>query len=372
MESITKDFDPVHKSIENKGSCWKTVSARIRRTDIMILNQRLHLFGYTTLNELVGDFINGKFPHITEDRQIENLNHNNQKNGQKTILYSYNPDFLERVDIEDMLRYYVEVRRLHPKTAKCLVSYFKRYRETFFGNNVEEIRGFLPNKRMWILDAFKKFGTYYQYKTGNEECTELILRIIRRYGLNIGNSDHGRLYIVDESHIEEKIDKILKIEGEIGITIKIGLFSGLREDEILYIHKKEICENPSGCKCDKLHVVNKAIGITVVLINWYRGHKKSYFTLFPTSLWNEFRSRRNFDRTDIEIAHKILLRNAEIMYMYLRKLHYNIMCRKMQQHEADVLAGRAKSVAAQHYILYELDKMSEDYMEAWKMFKVQI
>jgi intergrase/recombinase len=66
------------------------------------------------------------------------------------------------------------------------------------------------------------------------------------------------------------------------------------------------------------------------------------------------------------------LKNAGIMYMYLRKLHYNVMCRKMQQHEADILAGRAKSVAAQHYILYELDKMVDDYEKAWDMFNIKI
>jgi hypothetical protein len=58
--------------------------------------------------------------------------------------------------------------------------------------------------------------------------------------------------------------------------------------------------------------------------------------------------------------------------MYLRKLHYNVMCRVMKQHEADILAGRAKTVAAQHYTLYELDKLTEDYMRAWETFKVNI
>ena len=48
------------------------------------------------------------------------------------------------------------------------------------------------------------------------------------------------------------------------------------------------------------------------------------------------------------------------------------MCRKMQQYEANVLAGRAKSVAAQHYILYELDKMVNNYKEAWNIFKVEM
>ena len=92
-----------------------------------------------------------------------------------------------------MLRYYTDIRKLHPKTSKCLISYFRRYRERFFGKNVEEIRTYSPNKRMWIIESFKKFGTYYHYKTGNDQCSELILTRIRRFGLNIGNSDHGRL-----------------------------------------------------------------------------------------------------------------------------------------------------------------------------------
>ena len=351
---------------------WKTVSARIRLKDLIILNQRLHIFGYNTLNELVSEFVKGKFPQITEDRQIDNLDRNNQTTGQDTVLHGYTRDFFEKVDFDDMLRYYTDIRKLHPKTSRCLVSYFRRYRESFFGRNVEEIRTCTPNKRMWIIDAFKKFGTYYLYKTGNDQCSELILKTIRRYGLNIGNSDHGRLYIVDESHIEEKINDILRVEGEIGLTIKFGIFSGLREDEILYIHKKEICSDLIGCKCEKLHVIDKPNGITIVMVNWFRGHKKCYFTLIPTNLWNEFRRRTNFDRTDIEIAHKITVKNAGIMYMYLRKLHYNVMCRKMQQHEAGVLAGRAKSVAAQHYILYELDKMVNNYKEAWNIFKVEM
>jgi hypothetical protein len=48
------------------------------------------------------------------------------------------------------------------------------------------------------------------------------------------------------------------IQGEIGLTIKVGLFSGLREDEIVYIHDKEICRNLGGCNCSCLHVINKS------------------------------------------------------------------------------------------------------------------
>lgn len=42
---------------------------------------------------------------------------------------------------------------------------------------------------------------------------------------------------------------------------------------------------------------------------------------------------------------------------YLRKLHYNVMCRVMEMNEADILVRMAKSVAGKHYALYEIDKM---------------
>jgi hypothetical protein len=46
------------------------------------------------------------------------------------------------------------------------------------------------------------------------------------------------------------------------------------------------------------------------------------------------------------------------------------MRRVMDVHEADILAGRAKSVSAKHYAMYELDKMAEAYKEAWQRFGV--
>jgi hypothetical protein len=33
---------------------------------------------------------------------------------------------------------------------------------------------------------------------------------------------------------------------------------------------------------------------------------------------------------------------------------------------AEVLAGRAKSVSANHYLLNEIDRMTEQYYQAWK------
>ena len=81
----------------------KSLTARVKPDDLLIFNQRLKLFGFSSINELVHDFIAGKFPQITEDRQIENLVSNTQSNGQKSVLEGgYNRDMYERVDFNDM------------------------------------------------------------------------------------------------------------------------------------------------------------------------------------------------------------------------------------------------------------------------------
>jgi hypothetical protein len=55
---------------------------------------------------MVHDFVKGKFPQITEDRQIDNLINNTQSNSLKSILDGgNNRDFYERVDINDILRW---------------------------------------------------------------------------------------------------------------------------------------------------------------------------------------------------------------------------------------------------------------------------
>ncbi len=48
------------------------------------------------------------------------------------------------------------------------------------------------------------------------------------------------------------------------------------------------------------------------------------------------------------------------------------MTRIMDMNEADILAGRAKSVSARHYAIYELDRISNAYAQAWANFGVTI
>jgi len=44
------------------------------------------------------------------------------------------------------------------------------------------------------------------------------------------------------------------------------------------------------------------------------------------------------------------------------------MCRVLKPFEANILAGRAKTVDARHYAMYELDSMSRSYEEGWSKF----
>lgn len=88
----------------------------------------------------------------------------------------------------------------------------------------------------------------------------------------------------------------------------------------------------------------------MIVINWFRGHKKCYFTILPTIIWEQFRNIPNLTHIDIDIAHKLTKKIANVMFVELRKLHYNII-RVMDMNEADILAGHANSVSAKHYAI---------------------
>jgi intergrase/recombinase len=359
-----------HKRIDVR----KSVTARVKPEELATLNQRLKLYGLSSVNELIHEFIRGKFPQVTEDKQLSSLTSNNQTSGQKTLLERTGIEFFMLVDLDDLYNYYFKVLRLHPKTCRDLVSYFRRFKTDFFTQTAESFSTLTPRVRSKILDAFRKFGQYYLFKYNNDQCAELVARIVRRYNLNAGNSDHGRIYLVDDNYLEQKLKLLMTIKGELGLVIRFGLFSGLREDELVYVHQRQICENLAGCDCDKLHVLNKPNGTSVILIQWHRGHKKCYFAIVPTELWNAFRKLPCVQyRPQIVSAHAyIKSKDSALHFMWLRKAHYNAMCRTMKPHEANILAGRAKGVDAKHYAMYELDSISKLYCMAWKKLGVEI
>jgi hypothetical protein len=56
----SKDFVAKRISKDNR----KSLTARIKPEDLIIFNQRLKLFGFNSINELVHEYIAGRFPQL--------------------------------------------------------------------------------------------------------------------------------------------------------------------------------------------------------------------------------------------------------------------------------------------------------------------
>jgi integrase-like protein len=297
-----------------------------------------------------------------------------QATGQATSQSGNYYDFYKSVNIDDLLKEYN--KRYHPRTTVSLVNYFKRYSDIFFGPEPDtQLCKLKPHKRAWILQAMKRFGDYYFWRYNSREVQNLVKTIIERYVLNKGLDYKDKIYLVDPDYLQTKIKSLLNIPGEIGFTVRVGLFTGLREEELYYIHNKESCNNELGCKCNNIHPMKiENSGITIVGINWIRGNKKAFVTILPTKMWEEFRRLAKFDRHDIVAAHSITKRDADILYMGLRKIHYNVMRfnETMTADGAEALAGRAKTVSAQHYVLHDLRSFAYKYVKAWNNLGVEI
>jgi len=231
-------------------------------------------------------------------------------------------DFYKQIDIEDFLNYLKS--KYHEHTAKCYLSYFERYAHVFFGLNPDiELFKLNPHKRSWILQSVKRFGDFYFRKYNNREVIQLIRQIIERYNLNKNIDMKDKIYLVSPNFIEEKVKKIFEMPGEIGFIARIGLLSGLREQEIIYIKEKKICDNGYGCDCERLHKVECKNGLTIIAIGWTRGNKKALATIIPTKYWEKFRSLQKFDYNDIAATHKYyLLYYYNIRLLFLNSYRY--------------------------------------------------
>ena len=154
-----------------------------------------------------------------------------------------------------------------------------------------------------------------------------------------------KIYLVNPNFVQTKLKALMSIPGEIGFIVRLGLFSGLREEELYYIQDKDTCNNELGCKCKNLHPIRLDNRMTIIGINWVRANKKAFVTILPTRMWEEFRTMPKFDRSNIVAAHAITKRDADILYVGLRKIHYNVMRfdDTMTADEADALAGRAEN-----------------------------
>ena len=150
------------------------------------------------------------------------------------------------------------------------------------------------------MQALKRFGDYYFWKYNSREVQSLVKATIERYMLNRDLDMKDKIYLVNPNYLQSKISALMAIPGEIGFTVRMGLFTGLREEELYYIHDKEICCNELGCKCNNLHPINidRNTGITIIGINWIRGNKKAFVTILPTKMWEQFRRTGSYEVTE--------------------------------------------------------------------------
>ena len=360
--------------IQSTTSNFRSVSVRLKEAQMAILNQKLRLDGFDTLSALVHAYIQGKFPKGEKNEQIlALLERLRQKNIRDPLTGFPSIEFYRHIDENDFQKY-LQHRYTYPRHARYLYLYFKRYADIFF-KNPELIRQESPKVRAWICDCFRRFGEYYDLRYQNPELKLLIREIIERYELNRKTRMHDRLWVTDEGYLEKAVNTILSTveKGEFGILIRFALFSGLRGEEIDYVHSKPVCGKLASCNCDNLHIVNKPSGYAVIVINRIVGQKHCYFTITPTRLWEEFRALPVVNYDLRKIAHKMIKQatNGESTFMDLRKYHYNINVRSpMREMGAEILAGRAKTVSARHYLLNELDVLTEHYSAAWRAFLV--
>ena len=293
----------------NMKSNWISVGASIRINEIPF-NKQLDTLNCQTLKDLCNLLIAGKLRRITDEEQIDIMKVQTQATGLSTAQIGDKFDFWKQVDDEDFHKWLLGKYNSH--TGNCYHSYYLRYVNIFFGPNPDvELLKLAKHKRSWILQSIKRFGDYYVNRYGNKEVKFLIARIIES-------------------------------------------------------------AQSFGCQCEKLHVVNCKNGLSVIAINWTRGNKKALATIIPTSYWEKLRNMTNFDEYDIQAAHKILKREAGIAYVVLRKIHYNVMRFNniFELDEAEVFAGRFKSVSARHYVLNDPEKLSGKYISAWQNFGI--
>jgi F-box associated len=52
---------------------WLTISARIRKDDLLLLNKKLEMNGFKTFNEFVKAWIKGEYPKFHNNEQVEKL-----------------------------------------------------------------------------------------------------------------------------------------------------------------------------------------------------------------------------------------------------------------------------------------------------------
>lgn len=352
---------------------WRSVTARIKESEIPLLMNRLKECGCGNVNQLLKEFLTRRIDKVTEDQQVKRMMQTNESSiGLKSILSGiYRYEFYKEIDEEDFERWLIDQRNIETGYAHDMRSYFHRFKDQFFGPHPEELRKGTEKIRSYTLSAMRKFADYWQwkFKSKDTDCKDLVEMIIRNNYLNYNIRNKRKVYLVDEDELKDKIMKILAIPEPYKLIVTFGLISGLREHELEYIHHRDICSNKVGtCDCEKLHIAEKN-GMTAILIMWKRGKKMCYYTLVPTELWKKFRQISHFTYcTEIRKANEKTKEAADTLFKDMRKYHYNVLKQFIDRDAIEALQGRTEDVTAQHYAFQLTGSLSEGYRKAWAQY----
>jgi len=223
----------------------KSLGLRLKENDLAILNQCFKIDGFENLFDTVKSYLHGEIARSNSnktDHLSRLLLRLKEKNIVDPLTGEVTPTFYKNVDIEDFGGFWKN-RYKYSRYGDNLLKYYQQFFEFFF-TKPEIVRAESGRKRSWICDAMRRFGEYYDYKHQNPEMKMLVKEIIERYEINRHMRMHDKVWIADQScYLDTAITKILTLfkKGELSVPIRFALFTGLRGEEISYIHQKPIC-----------------------------------------------------------------------------------------------------------------------------------
>jgi intergrase/recombinase len=352
---------------------YKQGLVKMKEADWTILESKLSQWGFENPNQLCHAIVAGQFPKQQRGEQVEKLLDRIRDKGIKDPLSGVvSPTFYKNADLEGFKSYLYNRYEIE-RSAQTIFNYYRRYVDIFFTKPIL-LKDSSGHVRSYICDAMRRFAEWYDQRYGDAEVRLLIDEIIKRYDLNKRLRIHDRLWIGDSEDLRKRIKTVLSIQSnEFDILIKFALFSGLRGTEIEYCHQTPLCKNLTNCVCTNLHVKDKENEFSVIVVNRRFGQKYCYFTIVPTRVWGQFRELNTVDYDRRKACHTLLaaLTDKQVAFMELRKYHYNVNYRSpMKEQGAEILAGRARSTSARHYLLNMIDEMVDHYRQGWLTYGV--
>jgi intergrase/recombinase len=352
---------------------YKQGTVKMKEADWAMLESKLSQWGFENPNQLCHAIVAGRFPKQERSEQVEKLLDRIRDKGIKDPLSDVvSSTFYKSADLQNFKSYLYNRYEIE-RSARTIFNYYKRYVDIFFTKPIL-LKDSSGHVRSYICDAMRRFAEWYDQRYGDAEVRLLIDEIIKRYDLNKRLRIHDRLWIGDSEDLKERIKTVLNIQSnEFDILIKFALFSGLRGTEIEYCHQTPLCKNLTNCVCTNLHVKDKRNGFSVIVVNRRFGQKYCYFTIVPTRIWEQFRELNTVDYDRRKACHTLLaaLTDKQVAFMDLRKYHYNVNYRSpMKEQGAEILAGRARSTSARHYLLNMIDEMVDHYQQGWLTYGV--